>query len=131
MQKFVNWPVIRWLSALIYAFAVIGQPGSCEVLVLSGQNQGIPRELSTVESGDALNSPVSLEVDARHLACPLPLLKAKQGLRAIAAGELIRVLSTDTGSLRDFVSFTQLTGQVLERFSQQDGYYCFVIRKQS
>ena len=73
---------------------------------------------------------VDSEVDARQLACPLPLLKAKQGLRNLKHGELLRVLTTDSGSLKDFVSFAQLTGQVIERFYVQDSFYCFVIRKQ-
>lgn len=92
---------------------------------------GIPEALKVVESATAINCPVSVEVDARQLACPLPLLKAKQGMRNMAAGELIRVLATDAGSLKDFVSFAQLTGQVLEGFYHQDNYYCFLIRKQS
>ena len=91
---------------------------------------GIPDALKVVESAMTLSCPVSVEVDARQLACPLPLLKAKQGLRNMASGELIRVLSTDAGSLKDFVSFAHLTGQVLEGFYQQDNYYCFLIRKQ-
>lgn len=95
------------------------------------QESGIPAALKVVESASALSCAVSAEVDARQLTCPLPLLKAKQGLRNIAIGELIRVLSTDAGSLKDFVSFAYLTGQLLEGFCQQDEYYCFLIRKQS
>ena len=91
---------------------------------------GIPAALKVVESTETLTCVVSLEVDARQLACPLPLLKAKQGLRNIATGELIRVLATDAGSLKDFVSFAHLTGQLLEGFCMHDGYYCFLIRKQ-
>lgn len=93
-------------------------------------NPGIPDALKVVESASALSCVVQAEVDARHLLCPLPLLKAKQGLRNLAADELIRVLATDAGALKDFVSFTQLTGQLLEGFFQQDDYYCFLIRKQ-
>lgn len=102
-----------------------------EGIVLKTNEAGIPEALKVVESALTISCEVSLEVDARQLACPLPLLKAKQGLRNMAAGELIRVLSTDAGSLKDFVSFVQLTGQVLEGFYQQDDYYCFLIRKQS
>lgn len=90
---------------------------------------GIPPELAAVESPSALSCPVDMEVDARQLACPLPLLKAKQGLRNVADGGLVRVLSTDRGSLKDFVSFAHLTGHNLEGFYQQDDYYCFVLRK--
>ncbi len=81
-------------------------------------------------STSALTHPVQLEVDARDLACPMPLLKARQGLRNLAQGELLRVLATDAGSLKDFVSFAQLTGQKLEAFDAQDGVYCYLIRKQ-
>ncbi len=83
-----------------------------------------------VSSSSALMCEVDAEVDARQLACPLPLLKAKQGLRNLDHGELLRVLATDAGSLKDFVSFAHLTGQVIERFYAQDACYCFVIRKQ-
>jgi tRNA 2-thiouridine synthesizing protein A len=97
---------------------------------LNDQDTSTPAALKLVESVLALNCAVSLEVDARQLACPLPLLKAKQGLRTLAVGDLIRVLSTDAGSVKDFVSFAHLTGQVLEGFYRQDDYYCFLIRKQ-
>lgn len=95
------------------------------------QSGSIPAELQAVESTSALTNAVNLEVDARQLACPLPLLKAKQALRNLAVGERVRVLATDAGSLKDFVSFAQLTGQILEGFCVQDECYCFVIHKQS
>jgi tRNA 2-thiouridine synthesizing protein A len=95
------------------------------------QSGSIPAVLQAVESASALTNTVNLEVDARQLACPLPLLKAKQALRNLAVGERVRVLTTDAGSLKDFASFAQLTGQILESFCVQDEYYCFVIHKQS
>ena len=90
----------------------------------------IPEALQRIYSASAAMQEVKLEVDARELNCPLPLLKAKQGLRNLAAGDLLRVFATDAGSLKDFVSFAQLTGQVLESFYEQDGSYTYVIRKQ-
>lgn len=90
----------------------------------------IPPALVAVTSNNASICAVNLEVDARQLACPLPLLKAKQGLRNLQPGDLLRVLATDAGALKDFVSFAHLTGQVIEHFYAQDGSYCFVIRKQ-
>lgn len=102
-----------------------------KVSVLKDQEAGIPAALKVVESASALHCVVSVEVDARQLACPLPLLKARQALRNLRDGELIRVLATDAGSLKDFVSFAHLTGQLLEGFCQQDDDYCFLIRKQS
>lgn len=98
---------------------------------MKDQQSNIPDALKVVESAFARDCDVNLEIDARHLTCPLPLLKAKQGLRNLVVGELLRVLATDAGALKDFVSFAQLTGQLLEGFFQQDGCYCFLIRKQS
>ncbi len=94
------------------------------------QGSGIPPALAAVASPSALTCAVNIEVDARELACPLPLLKAKQGLRNLCTDELVRVLATDAGSLKDFVSFADLTGQVIEHFYAQAGCYWFVIRKQ-
>ena len=98
---------------------------------LKDPQPNIPTALKGVESTLARDCDVSLEVDARDLRCPLPLLKAKQGLRNLAVGDLLRVLATDAGALKDFVSFANLTGHLLEGFSQQDDCYCFLIRKQS
>lgn len=90
----------------------------------------IPSELQRALGQGAMSASVSAEVDARELACPLPLLKAKQGLRSLAVGDVLRVLATDAGSLKDFVSFAQLTGQILEGFYMRDGVYYYLIRKQ-
>ena len=90
----------------------------------------IPELLLSVASDGVISQPVDAEVDARGLACPMPLLKAKLGLRNLAVNQCLRVLATDAGSLRDFVSFAQLTGQVIEGFYQQDGVYAYLIRKQ-
>jgi len=90
----------------------------------------IPQILDALNSSDVTTAPVIAEVDARGLACPLPLLKAKQALRSLAVNELIRVLATDAGSLQDFVSFAQITGQIIEGFYRQDQVYYYLIRKQ-
>lgn len=57
--------------------------------------------------------PVHSEVDARGLNCPLPILKAKKALAAMDSGQLLRVLATDRGSLRDFQAFARQTGNEL------------------
>lgn len=69
------------------------------------------------------------EVDACGLACPLPLLKAKKGLNALPPGALLRVLSTDTGSVRDFRVFCEQSGNALLESVESDGTYRFLIRK--
>ena len=56
---------------------------------------------------------VDKEIDARGLNCPLPILRAKKGLAEIASGQLLKVVSTDTGSIRDFQAFAKQTGNEL------------------
>jgi tRNA 2-thiouridine synthesizing protein A len=80
------------------------------------QDNSLPSALLAIESESALTSVVNMQLDARQLTCPLPLLKARQALRDLNANDLVRVLTTDAGSLKDFVSFAQLTGNLLERF---------------
>ena len=53
------------------------------------------------------------EIDTRGLNCPLPILKAKKALAGMESGQLLRVLSTDAGSLRDFQAFAKQTGNEL------------------
>ena len=73
--------------------------------------------------------PVAQELDARGLLCPLPLLKAKQALRHLSAGQVLRVLATDAGSVRDFQAYAQLSGQELLGFTMQDDCYCYLLKK--
>jgi len=53
------------------------------------------------------------EVDARGLTCPLPILRAKKALSDMQSGEILKVLATDPGSLRDFQAFARQTGNEL------------------
>ena len=53
------------------------------------------------------------EIDTRGLNCPLPILKAKKALAAMSSGELLKVVATDTGSLKDFQAFAKQTGNEL------------------
>ena len=53
------------------------------------------------------------EIDTRGLNCPLPILKVKKALAGMESGQLLRVLSTDAGSLRDFQAFAKQTGNEL------------------
>lgn len=69
------------------------------------------------------------EVDARGLSCPLPLLKAKQALNKMHTGERLRVLATDVGSVRDFRTFAELSGNRLLESTEQDGCYSYILEK--
>lgn len=56
---------------------------------------------------------IAKEVDARGLNCPLPILKAKKALAELQSGQLLKVVCTDAGSVRDFEAFARQTGNAL------------------
>ena len=53
------------------------------------------------------------ELDARGLNCPLPILKAKKALTEMLSGEVLKIVATDPGSVRDFQAFARQTGNEL------------------
>ena len=69
------------------------------------------------------------EVDARDMQCPMPLLKAKRALNGMAAGDRVRVLATDSGSVRDFQVFAEQSGHQLLSSEERDGVYIHVLEK--
>jgi tRNA 2-thiouridine synthesizing protein A len=70
------------------------------------------------------------ELDARGLNCPLPILKAKKALAEMASGEVLRVVATDPGSVRDFQAFARQTGnQLLEHAAADNEFVFFMQRK--
>ena len=56
---------------------------------------------------------IDRELDTRGLNCPLPILKAKKALADMQSGQLLKVLATDAGYLRDFQAFAKQTGNEL------------------
>ena len=60
-----------------------------------------------------MNTDIDIELDTRGLNCPLPILKAKKALTDMHTGQLLRVVSTDPGSARDFQAFARQTGNDL------------------
>jgi tRNA 2-thiouridine synthesizing protein A len=69
-------------------------------------------------------------IDARGLTCPLPILRAKKGLRLVEPGEVLTVLATDPSSVKDFGSFCRQTGHELVAMHEEDGgVYRYVIRR--
>lgn len=69
------------------------------------------------------------EVDARGLNCPLPILRAKKALADMASGQLLKVLATDTGSLRDFQAFARQTGNELVEQQTVDEEFVHILRR--
>ncbi len=68
-------------------------------------------------------------LDARGLNCPLPILRTRKALTAMASGEALLVQSTDPGSVKDIESFCSQTSNELLSASNEDGEFQFVIRK--
>ncbi|MDY7218999.1 sulfurtransferase TusA family protein [Denitrificimonas sp. JX-1] len=70
------------------------------------------------------------ELDARNLACPLPLLKAKLALNGLPIGAVLKVLATDAGSQRDFRSFAKLAGHSLLHETDEQAVFAYWLRKE-
>jgi tRNA 2-thiouridine synthesizing protein A len=69
------------------------------------------------------------DLDCRGLNCPLPILKAKKALADMVSGELLRVISTDAGSMRDFQAFARQTGNELVEQSTQGTDFLHTLRR--
>ena len=69
------------------------------------------------------------ELDASGLACPLPIVKTKKALSGMATGQVLRVISTDSGSVEDMKAFADQTGNTLLQSTTEDGKYVFRLRK--
>ena len=70
------------------------------------------------------------ELDTRGLNCPLPILKAKKALADMHSGEVLKVVSTDPGSMRDFQAFARQTGnELVEQESNADEFVHFLRRR--
>lgn len=69
------------------------------------------------------------ELDARGLNCPLPILKAKKALTEMHSGELLKVVATDPGSIRDFQAFAKQTGNELVEQQTLDKEFVHVLRR--
>ena len=69
------------------------------------------------------------ELDARGLNCPLPILKTKKSLADMTSGQVLKVVSTDAGSIKDMQAFANQTGNVLVSTAEENGEYVFLMQK--
>ena len=69
------------------------------------------------------------ELDASGLNCPLPILRAKKSLAALASGQVLRIIATDPGAVKDFESFAKQTGHALLESTERDGRFYFRLQK--
>ena len=69
------------------------------------------------------------ELDASGLNCPLPILRAKKALAGLEAGQVLHIIATDPGSVKDFEAFAKQTGNELMSSGEEGGKFVFLIKK--
>ena len=73
---------------------------------------------------------IQKELDTRGLNCPLPILKAKKALADMTTGQVLKVLATDPGSMRDFQAFARQTGnELVEQSTSNDEFIHYLRRR--
>jgi tRNA 2-thiouridine synthesizing protein A len=72
---------------------------------------------------------IDKEIDTRGLNCPLPILKAKKALAELVSGQTLKVVATDSGSIRDFQAFAKQTGNELIDQQTVGDEYIHVMRR--
>ena len=72
---------------------------------------------------------IDKEIDTRGLNCPLPILRAKKALADLQSGQLLKVVSTDAGSVRDFQAFARQTGNELVEQQTVGQEFIHVLRR--
>jgi tRNA 2-thiouridine synthesizing protein A len=70
-----------------------------------------------------------VELDARNLSCPLPILRAKNSLSIMSSGQVLRVTATDKGAPKDFAEFCRQTGNELLSSAAHEGGFVFYLRR--
>jgi tRNA 2-thiouridine synthesizing protein A len=76
-----------------------------------------------------VNQTIHTTVDAKGLSCPMPIVKTAQAVKNVPSGELIEVLATDPGAVKDFAAWTRSTGNGIVEQSEDDGVFRFVIKR--
>jgi len=71
----------------------------------------------------------TLELDCRGMNCPLPVLKTKKAIVGLTAGDVLKVVSTDPGSVADMAAFSRRTGNEILEQSEGDGEFVFFFRR--
>ena len=73
---------------------------------------------------------IQKELDTRGLNCPLPILKAKKALADMTSGQVLKVVATDPGSMRDFQAFARQTGnELVEQSTAGDDFVHYLRRR--
>lgn len=72
---------------------------------------------------------ITHQVDARGLSCPMPIVRTAQAIKGLASGELLELLATDAGSVKDVAAWSRTTGNTLVEQTQDGGTYRFILRR--
>ena len=72
---------------------------------------------------------ITQTVDAKGLACPMPIVRTAQAMKIVGSGAMVEVLATDPGSVKDFVAWCRSTGNELVEQSTDGAVFRFVIRR--
>lgn len=70
-----------------------------------------------------------VNLDARNLSCPLPILRAKNSLSQMNSGQVLRISATDKGAPKDFEEFCRKTGNKLLSSTVDNGEFVFLIQR--
>jgi tRNA 2-thiouridine synthesizing protein A len=68
-------------------------------------------------------------VDTRGMLCPMPIVLANKAMKSLAVGEVMKILATDKGALKDFPAWADDTGNELLSSGEENGALVFLIRK--
>lgn len=71
----------------------------------------------------------NVTIDAKGLACPMPIVKAKKGMDSLQSGEIMELHATDKGSVNDFQAWVRQTKHEMLEHKEVDGVYVFYVRK--
>ncbi len=69
------------------------------------------------------------ELDARGLSCPLPILRTRKALSSMTSGQVLKIVATDHGSIKDMEAFSKQTGNELLSSSEENGEYVFYMKR--
>ncbi|HVB47565.1 MAG TPA: sulfurtransferase TusA family protein [Burkholderiales bacterium] len=69
------------------------------------------------------------ELDARGLNCPLPILRAKKALGELQSGQVLKIVATDPGAVKDFQAFSKQTGNELLSHAEAGKEFTFFMKK--
>lgn len=97
----------------------------------------LQRQLNELSEGAIVAHPIPTydfmdfqkDLDARGVNCPLPILRTKKALADMTGGQVLRVVATDPGSVKDFQAFSKQTGNELLAFTQSNKEFTFYLRK--